>query len=96
MSTRASVPDWYGREPTAHVRVCGACGGDWTGVWIGETEFHVCARCALEVLPRLIADATWRPALDRRDVEIVVERVRAELWRAVALNAMRERERKPQ
>lgn len=94
MSTRASLRAWLGEDIGAdRIRTCAVCGGDWSGLWIGATELHVCAGCALDVLPRLIADAVWRPALDARDADALVQKVRAEFWRAMTLNALARRGR---
>jgi hypothetical protein len=39
---------------------CSICGSkDWTGSWRGHKLILVCRKCAIEVLPALIADATW-------------------------------------
>lgn len=37
---------------------CSICGGDAVAKWVGETDVNVCRHCAVNILPRLIADAT--------------------------------------
>ena len=90
MSTRAALREWLGHEAPDRTRMCAVCGGgEWSALWVGATELHVCAACALEVLPRLIADAIWHQSLTPADVETIVGKVRGEFWRAVAINALR-------
>jgi len=36
---------------------CIICGSPAAAVWVGEETVAVCKRCALEILPKLIADA---------------------------------------
>jgi hypothetical protein len=88
MSARAHLPpEW------TQGRVCACCGtADWAAVWIGVHDVAICHPCAAEVLPRLIADATWRSGPHAFTCATdVVERVQKEYWRAVAINALHDR-----
>lgn len=94
MSTRADLRAWLGQEAADHhERACAVCGGAWSALWVGLTELAVCRRCALEVLPRVIADACWHPHLTAAEAERVTADVRAEFWRAIAIQALRARDR---
>jgi len=39
---------------------CDLCGNRATAYWSSDSKIFVCARCATNILPRLIADATIR------------------------------------
>jgi hypothetical protein len=70
---------------------CAVCGDtNWRAVWRGHLELCICWRCAVEVLPRLIADATWRSHMTPADAAAIWTEARAEYWRAVAICAMRD------
>lgn len=90
MSTRASLPVEF-LDAQAKCSLCGT--DDWTGDWRGHCAVYVCRSCAQEVLPRLIADAVWNPMAAYRQIgylDHVLDRIRAEFWRAVACNADRD------
>src|ERR1700681_4868550 len=64
VSRRASLPP----EMTPVHGRCAICGdADWRATWRGHQEVLICWRCAVEVLPRLIADATFRPLMTPAD-----------------------------
>lgn len=92
MSTRADVRAWLGHEAADHARTCGVCGGDWSGLWVGVSDLHICPQCAVEILPRLIADAVWYPRLALPEAERALEHVSKEFWRAIAIQALRARD----
>jgi hypothetical protein len=87
VSTRASLP----AELTPPGGCCAICGDTgWRALWQGHQELLICWRCAVEVLPRLIADATFRPHMQPADASAILDQVRAEYWRAVAICQMRD------
>ena len=78
-----AVPEW---NSTAAETTCAICGDRSAAFWHGETTVAVCGRCATEVLPALIADATV-PARSRHGYAAatsVIERVATRFWRAAA------------
>ena len=69
--------------------VCSVCGDpDWQGCWVGHVEIRVCYRCATQVLPCLIADATWEHSRHSHSTW-VLEQVELHYWRALALQALK-------
>jgi hypothetical protein len=82
MSTREAVRAALGRD-VDYGGACALCGCDWAARWIGMTELRVCRRCALEILPRLAADAIWQTHLTRSEAERALEHMAAEFWRAL-------------
>jgi hypothetical protein len=91
MSTRAEVRDWLGElKPGDSPRTCAVCDtADWSVMWAGAIALHICRRCALEVLPQLIADALWFPGLRSSEGDRICDAVRAEFWRAIAIQALK-------
>jgi hypothetical protein len=80
MSTRAEV------KGAVTCTMCSVCGtADWDSCWMGITTVAVCRRCALEVLPRLIADAIFEPTLPPNKAHAALRDVECEFWRALAL-----------
>lgn len=89
MSARADLADWLGPD-TPGAQGCSVCGGaNWAATWISEHEIRVCRNCALDTLPKLIADAIWRPSLQPNEIEQAWTAARGEFWRAIALQALR-------
>lgn len=71
---------------------CAVCGDpDWRAMWAGHVVLCVCRRCAIEVLPRLIADAVWQSNMRPADADHSWQQARAEFWRAIAICQDRER-----
>ena len=91
MSTRATLEELFDTKKQR----CFACGsGEWRGFWRGtHGDVFVCAQCAQEVLPRLIADATWHDGTPQYSkieyMEHVLSHVMMEFWRAVSVRATR-------
>lgn len=48
----------YGTRPDGKPRACLVCGGRPNAIWVGEDILTVCRKCAIDVLPRIMADAT--------------------------------------
>lgn len=70
---------------------CTICGEKATGYWHGEGLVEVCHHCAIDVLPKLIADAIHVPRVDHRPGPWPVEagrnalsRVKAAFWEAMS------------
>ncbi len=65
---------------------CSFCGEkERAGIWFGHAEVHSCSACAITVLPRLIADATFKGYSGHADSETTLLSVEMEFWRAVAI-----------
>ena len=64
---------------------CFRCGEKATAMWHSLSIVEVCHSCAVEVLPKLIADATFHASSNYSGSRIL-ERVRSEFWKAVASN----------
>ena len=47
----------WGTKDDGSPRTCQVCGGVPDAIWIGADHIMVCRRCAVDVLPKLIADA---------------------------------------
>lgn len=77
----------------ASCSICGCCAD---ASWVGEVEVHVCRSCAIDVLPRLMADAIYGAyrckgwSLRPVDVEDALIRVQLYMWRALANQAFRD------
>jgi hypothetical protein len=68
---------------------CSFCNeGIPTGYWTGRTDVYACPRCAVKVLPRLIADAATQSQLE--DVFSFREKVEKELMIGLAIAASRQ------
>jgi hypothetical protein len=68
---------------------CQFCGDDdATAMWRGEgVDTFVCRGCAIDILPRLIADACFFPAAKMAEMSQMVPKIMAVFWEAVACNA---------
>jgi hypothetical protein len=70
------------------VQRCCLCGEPPSAYWRGEVVIAVCSRCAVEVLPKLIADAIVGPHCGHKTViPRLVEagrRAAAAFWKAAA------------
>ena len=93
MSTRAQFEAAFGPE-AARDHACAVCGSrDWTAYWMGAREIVICRGCAGTTVPALIADAVWYPRLILPEAERALEEVQKEYWRAIAIQALRARDR---
>ncbi len=94
MSTRAELREYLGEQTVRDpATVCSICGEPiWTAAWVGMIELHLCRRCAVEVLPRIIADAIGQPHLTLAEITDTLTQIKGEFWRACALRLLRERE----
>jgi hypothetical protein len=65
---------------------CNVCGGRSRAMWCCEKEIYVCSECAINTLPRLIADAVC--AAYSRTQASTFERIETEItrnyWKALA------------
>jgi hypothetical protein len=92
MSTRA---DFERVADDAAQHACALCGDEhWEAIWSGHTAVLVCRRCALEILPALIADAVCNPHVTDQQVCAALERITSGYWRGVALAVLRGRDRR--
>lgn len=70
------------------VKVCCVCGEQPAAYWRGERVVAVCATCAVEVLPKLIADAVVGPTCGHKTViarlREAERRAKAAFWEAAA------------
>lgn len=76
-------------EPGSMHCGCNICGGLATAMWWGDCTTYLCAHCAIEALPALIADAVaFTPTRDPRQV---LDRVSENYYKAVSLRLHREK-----
>ena len=65
--------------------VCSFCGGEAQSYWHDGDNVRTCRKCAIEVLPSLMADAVVLdkryPALER-SAALFFEQARANFWQA--------------
>jgi hypothetical protein len=83
--------------------LCNVCGESAAfASWVGVQTVQVCYRCAVETLPKLIADAAvgasvarlpWGPARHGPGATETIDQVTAEFWRAYSLAMEREARR---
>ena len=75
-----------------HAGDCCICAQPATALWHGSSAIAVCAACAVEVLPALMADAIYLVPRDAADAAAkrAWSAAEAAYWRAVALRALRE------
>ena len=69
-------------------RECSLCGGPASGAWFGTADgghLASCRSCAFNVLPKLIADATFIASSSYPETENILLRIEKEFWRAVAI-----------
>lgn len=71
---------------------CSACGERASAIWHGAEHLAVCHRCAIEVLPTLIADAISHPTLSSmvHAHDAMIKR----FWEATAKRLLGEQDRK--
>ena len=68
---------------------CRLCGNDHpAAMWRGEMDIFVCTTCAIDVLPRLIADAVVSDHADFTSVLEDKNRIDKAFWEAVACRAL--------
>lgn len=68
---------------------CSFCGDSaLTGFWSGHAKVGCCGHCAVEVLPKLIADSLFHLP-KRPDVDKVLDRILVNFWQAVAFRLSR-------
>lgn len=67
---------------------CLCCGAPWTGAWMGVKPLTVCGRCAVEVLPKVIADATAHSQRTRVIADRTWADASAAYWRAIAIRGL--------
>lgn len=69
---------------------CNICGHEAAAMWNGEKDIFICPHCAVDVLPRLIADAILSDVL-ARDYSLLlqaVEKAKYAFWQATTCRAM--------
>jgi hypothetical protein len=65
---------------------CSVCGGRAHAYYFGPSEIWICAECAVETLPALIADAiVGCYTVNGRDLHHFEDRIRLAFWRGMAL-----------
>jgi hypothetical protein len=65
--------------------ICCICGGQSVACWAGKQMLEVCYHCAVNVLPKLIADAVvGKDSVDVRVPKSRAEEVLANYWYGVA------------
>jgi hypothetical protein len=64
---------------------CHLCSAPADAYWHGHEVFMVCKKCAIEVLPALIADAAYRTSMHPDGLDRLLDRVARGFWRASAL-----------
>ena len=90
MSTYDALPEYLKTN-----QPCSFCGErEQPGAWFGHAEVHSCSHCAITVLPRLIADATFKGHRGHADSETTLQNVKMEFWRAVAICRARAADKK--
>ena len=70
---------------------CSICGQPAASAWHGENAtIAVCSVCAIDALPKLIADALYLAHTQPADrARSMVRQVESNLWKALALRMMR-------
>jgi hypothetical protein len=92
MSRRENIPDGFD-DPDAKCNFCGD--RPWSVMWSGipadplheSGHIYLCQHCALNKLPALLADATWKPNLRQQDAHAALERAAGIFWRVLHLHA---------
>jgi hypothetical protein len=67
---------------------CCICGQKATAMWQGASEVFVCPKCAVGILPKLIADAIISDRTNYTRVLEVKNRMDKAFWEAVACRAL--------
>lgn len=67
--------------------ICGDCQGD--GLWSGNTDVIVCSKCAVEILPKLIADSIYHEKMEMGHVDRWFKEVQNQFYRAILSQTMR-------
>ena len=82
--------DWD--SPYLEKTFCDICGERATAYWAGRNcHVAVCAKCARETLPRIIADANWND-IERRNTWLAAHDVLLDasksFWEGIAFRAI--------
>ncbi len=69
---------------------CDICGHNATAMWSGKESIFICRRCAVDVLPRLIADAILSDVQVRDYSRLLqaVEKAKSAFWQAATCRAL--------
>lgn len=71
--------------------LCDVCDQPATARWRGHRPISICPTCAIEVLPRLAADAIDVSAADSRErVKWIVKRMAVAFWKALSMRLLKE------
>jgi hypothetical protein len=71
-------------ERATSPELCFACGEPAAAVWVGHQNTAACERCAVEILPALIADAVRTGGPGTNGYQGALTAVTAAFWKGVA------------
>ena len=73
---------------------CAFCDHPAAAAWRGQRLIAVCPSCAIEVLPKLAADAIDLAAASEADrLKWIVMQMKSKFWKALSLRLVKERKR---
>lgn len=73
---------------------CAFCDHPATAAWSGRRLIAVCPSCAIDVLPKLAADAIDLTAASESDrLKLIVIQMKSKFWKALSLRFVKERKR---
>lgn len=74
---------WRDKNNDPERPLCSFCGQQWVSAhW--SLQVFVCPDCAVEVLPKLIADAVDRPHFDTQDFKRYADKIMRTFWYAAS------------
>jgi ribosomal protein L37AE/L43A len=64
---------------------CSVCNKPASAMWRGATDLFICQECAVNILPRLMADAIVQPHTKMHQITDMCKTAEVAFWQAVAV-----------